>query len=147
VLVGLAVLLVVVDLGVRAERQGQVLDALNARAARLDAAAAQVESVRDQVESLQAQSGFLAGRRAAPSMGVILAAITRALPDGTWLYSLDYDGETVQLQGYSTNAAALVAIFDGSALFRDAAFRAPMTQGPAPGLQQFDLSMNVAGSP
>jgi Tfp pilus assembly protein PilN len=80
-------------------------------------------------------------------MGVILAAITRALPDGTWLYSLDYDGETVQLQGYSTNAAALVAIFDGSALFRDAAFRAPMTQGPAPGLQQFDLSMNVAGAP
>jgi general secretion pathway protein L len=147
VLAGLAVLLVVADLAVRAERQGQVLDALNARAARLDAAAAQVESVRDQVESLQTQSGFLAGRRAAPSMGVILAAITRALPDGTWLYSLDYDGETVQLQGYSTNAAALVAIFDGSALFRDAAFRAPMTQGPAPGLQQFDLSMNVAGAP
>jgi general secretion pathway protein L len=138
---------VVADVGVRAARQARVLEALTAQAAALDGAAAQVAGVRDQVESLQTQSGFLAAQRAAPSMGVILAAVTRALPDGTWLYSLDYDGETIQLQGYSHNAAALVAIFDGSALFRDAAFRAPMTQGPAPGLQQFDLSMTLVGAP
>jgi len=147
VLLLLALLLGAADVAVRAERQGQVLDALSARAAALDAAAAQVEAVREQVEDLQAQSGFLAARRAAPSVGVILAAVTRALPDGTWLYSFDYDGATVQLQGYSHDAAALVAVFDGTALFRDAAFRAPMTQGPAPGLQQFDLSMSVASGP
>jgi len=141
-----AAVFVVADVGVRVERQARVLEALNAQAAQLDPAAARVEAMRDQAESLQPRIGFLAGQRAGPSLGVVLAAVTQALPDGTWLYALDYDGRQIQMQGYSNHAAALVAIFDGSALFRDAAFTAPMTQGPSPGLQQFDLSMTIAGA-
>jgi len=147
ILLALALLLTASDLILRAETQSRIFATLTAQATALDAAAARAQAVRDQLQTLQAQSGFLASQRAAPSLGPILAAITNALPDGTWLYGFDDDGTTIQLQGFSTNAAALVPIFDASPLFRNAAFRAPMTQGPAPGLQQFDLSMTLAAAP
>lgn len=140
-----ALLLAGADVWVRAARDQEIVADLAAQAAQLNVSAARVQNIRAQVEAGRDSAGFLAAERRAPSMGAILAEITSRLPDGTWLTSLNYDGHVLEMQGYSTNASSLVPIFDTSKLFTGAAFRAPMTQGPQSNLQQFDLSMNLAG--
>ncbi len=140
----LAVFLFGADLFVRAAQQQAVINALSARAAQLDVAAGRAADLRAQIDAMQAQAAFLAARRQAPSFGAILAEITNKLPDGTWLYALNDDGRTMELQGYSANASNLVATLDASKYFTGAQFRAPMTAGPQPDLQQFDLSMSLA---
>jgi Tfp pilus assembly protein PilN len=140
----LALFLAGADIFVRAGQDQNIIAALAARAAQLNASAEAVQNIREQVEAGRDGAGFMAAQRLAPSMGAILAEITNRLPDGTWLTGLSYDGHALQLQGYSADASNLVPVFDASKLFTGAAFRAPMTQGPQPNLQQFDLSMDLA---
>jgi Tfp pilus assembly protein PilN len=140
----LALFLTGADVLVRAAQDQKIIASLAAQAAQLTQAATAVQAIRAQVEAGQDSAGFLATQRRAPSMGAILAEITNRLPDSTWLTGLTYDGHALQLQGFSANASNLVPVFDASKLFANAAFRAPMTQGPQPNLQQFDLSMDLA---
>jgi general secretion pathway protein L len=146
-LVALGCLSLAADLGLRIAAQQAAINRLSAAQAQLDAAASRVLDVQAAVRDAQNQAEFLAAQRATPGLGAVLAAVTRLLPDGTWATAISDDGHAVELQGYSTDAAGLVAIFDGSKMFADAAFRAPMTQGPRPDLQQFDLSMNLSAGP
>jgi general secretion pathway protein L len=144
-LAAVTICLLATDACIRIAHQHAVIEGLSNQAAELHASAAQVSLVRFDVEACKHRIEFLVTQRSQASLGAILAKVTQLLPDGTWLYSMDFDGHQLQLQGYSTDASSLVARFDASALFSGAAFRAPMTQGPLPSLQQFDLSMNLSG--
>jgi len=144
-LAALTICLVVTDACIRIAHQHTVIEDLRNEAAALHASAVQASLLRVDVEAADHRNEFLVLQRNQVSVGEILAEVTQLLPDGTWLYSLDFDGHQVQLQGYSSDASSLVARFDTSVMFSDAAFRAPMTQGPLPSLQQFDLSMNLSG--
>lgn len=142
----LAVAVIGTDVYVRKLQQEALIAGLSSEAAQLDIAATRARAFQNEFETARKQDDFLAKQRRQPSVGVILAEITRLLPDRSWLYNLDYDGREIQIQGYSSDASSLVAMFDSSKLFDGAAFRAPMTQGPQANLQQFDLSMNLVGN-
>jgi general secretion pathway protein L len=148
----LALLLMIVTIGLlvsdvflRLVREQILIEQLSAKAAQLELSAAHVDELRTEVESSRKRAGFLAAERRKASMAVILAEITNLLPDGTWLSNLNYDGHEIEMQGYSSNASNLIPAFETSKLFSGAAFAGPMTQGPQPNLQQFDLSVSLAG--
>jgi len=134
------------DVFLRLAREQLLIEQLNAKSAQLELSAAHVDELRGEVESSRERAGLLAAERRKATMGVILADITDLLPDGTWLSNLSYDGRQIEMQGYSSNASSLIPAFDTSKLFSGAAFGGAMTQGPQPNLQQFDLSLSLAGA-
>jgi general secretion pathway protein L len=113
-----------------------------AAAARHEAEAA--ASLRKEVEARDEQGGLaLRRRQAMPTMSALLAEMTRLFPDGTWATQLQIDGDTVTVTGYSPSANALISLIEQSEFFEKAAFRSPVTQDAARGVEQFHLSINI----
>lgn len=86
--------------------------------------------------------------RRQPSVGV-LEAVSRALPDGTWLTRLELRKGQIRLVGQSGNATALIGQLEASPFFEAVRFVAPVT--PGPGGQTFVIeavaseNLDVAG--
>jgi general secretion pathway protein L len=116
-----------------------------ARLARAKAEAQATEALRKDIEALTVKTEFLAREKAKPLAVKLASEITRLLPDGTWLFQLEMHGASIHLRGYSPAASQLIAVFDGSPLFTNTRFQAPVTQGPRSGLERFDLSFDLRG--
>ena len=115
------------------------------RVADAQAKAAAVRDLRDEIASAEKRAEFVTSEKQRPMMVRILAELTRTLPDGTWIFSLQVNGGEVRIRGFSSSASALIALFDKSAIFANAQFRAPLTQGQQSGIERFDLSFQVKG--
>jgi hypothetical protein len=68
------------------------------------------------------------------------------LPDGSWLTEFSMSGNRIRIGGYSRAASDLIGVFDRSGRFINAQFAAPVTQGPSPGIERFDLTFETAGA-
>ncbi|MEI9997226.1 MAG: PilN domain-containing protein [Rhizomicrobium sp.] len=113
---------------------------------RVDAARARamtVERLQHRLDAANRRAVFLAQQKRNPAAIAVLARVARLLPDDTWLYEFELNGDEVRLHGFSPEAASLIALFDAAAFFSDAQFRSPLMQGPSPGLQRFDLSVRL----
>lgn len=121
--------------------------ALEALVAGAKAESTAAETLRRQVDEAGRRAQFLARRREAPTVSWALAEATRLLPDGSWLFQFEMSDREVRLYGYSPAASSLIALFGESGSFTDARFRAPVTPGPRPGLERFEISMQLRGGP
>ena len=72
----------------------------------------------------------------------VVALVTELLPDGTWLDRLTIDSETVEMSGYSGNAAALIDRFETHPAFLEPIFRSPITRED--GRERFSLAVRIA---
>lgn len=120
---------------------------LRARHAELERLAPQVEAARHlakQVETARsrerARQDFLRSRS---SMTVLLEQATRALPDHTWLVSLQVGNGRLTLEGRSLEATSLVTLLNAAPGLRDARFDAPVTRDPATGADRFRLGAAI----
>jgi general secretion pathway protein L len=114
--------------------------------ARIEAArqrAAAVEGLQRKLDAANRQAAFLARQKQNPAAVAVLATVARMLPDDTWLYEFELNGNEVRVHGFSAQAPALIARFDSSPFFTGAEFRAPLMQGPSAQLQRFDLSFKL----
>lgn len=146
-LAGAALLLCLVLLGAVVERNieaGQLLDTQVSREARRATA---VERLEHQANVARGEAAFLEAQKQSPMLVAILADLSRTLPDGTWITQVNLEGNKLHLEGYSHAAADLISVLDKSAMFKDAQFTAPLTQNTRAGIEQFDLSVSVRGSP
>jgi general secretion pathway protein L len=119
-------------------------------AARLAAAKTEVQDtdrLRKEIAALTTRTEFLDQQKAKPLAIRVVSEITRLLPDGTWLFQLEIDGPKIRLRGDSPAASQLLTAFDGSPLFTNTRFLAPVTQGGRSGLERFDLSFDYRGDP
>jgi general secretion pathway protein L len=116
------------------------LDALNARLASLqEKAGAQLPSQA----SARRQAWLAAQRRAQPSMAVMLEALSRALPDDTWLNRLEVEQGTVRLAGNASNASALIGQIEASGHFADVQFAAPTTLAEGEVQESFTITARI----
>ena len=91
---------------------------------------------------------FVERRRKTPPILVVLEELTRVMPDGTWLASLRIAGGQCEFSGYSQRAALLLARFEGSPVFSQARFQAPVVQDGEPGLERFTIAATLrTGAP
>lgn len=86
-------------------------------------------------------------RAARPSVSLLLADLTRALPDGAYLDALAVDGQSVSLSGYAVSAAALIPALAQSGRFTDAHFTGGVIREPERGLERFQIATLYAGTP
>ncbi|HYE49876.1 MAG TPA: PilN domain-containing protein [Azospirillaceae bacterium] len=115
---------------------------------RREAAALAAETVgaRAAVEAVEAMRvrAFHAveAKRAAPSALVALEALSRLLPDGTWLTEIRIEGATIELIGLTRDSAGLVPLLEGSPHLEGVQSRAALVRDPA-GLDRFHLAARL----
>jgi general secretion pathway protein L len=85
--------------------------------------------------------GLLAAR---PPLVAVLAALTHAVPDGSWLLSLHISGRDIVIDGLSPSAATIALALEHSRTFTGIEFRSPITRDPASGLEHFELGAMIA---
>ncbi len=125
------------------EKRGRA-QALEGQLERVSQEAQVAGRLRERLERLEQGAGFLdEKRRDRPLVLSVMAELTRLLPDDTWISDLRIAAREVQLSGYSVAATALIPILDGSPLFSNVRFLAPVTQDRLSEREKFQLSAEL----
>jgi general secretion pathway protein L len=123
----------------------------------LGAAESRVATLRptaDAVLKLQSEvDGWASGaqrvarlKRVAPSATRLLDEFTRLLPDDTWVSQFNLVDGTVELQGTTASASALVGLIEASPTVAKVRFRTPITSDPVTRLERFELAVELRRS-
>lgn len=108
----------------------------------------QVARIRSQIEGASEAAGFLATRRAESPLAVeLLSAVTRILPDDTYLDRLVINKSSVQMQGKSQNAQRLIELVNESAFLEAASFRGSTRLDARTGLEIFEINAQISTIP
>lgn len=121
--------------------RGETLAALEAEARSL---ASQVAAdQRD--DSPAARLTAIVGERGRRPLTVMLVdALSRQIPDHTWLQQLIIAGNEVTLQGETQQAADLIARLEAASGFEDAKFEAALTRDSRARAERFKLTARIA---
>jgi general secretion pathway protein L len=140
----LAVLLAAAAVGIPLyERRSTAADLEAEVAAAREAAEASLE-LRERLERLSAATDFLAAEKVrVPLASLILAEVTRVVPDQAYLSQLDWRDGTLQLEGLAEAATALVGLLDGSPMFGTPQFRSPVTPDRRTELERFHVAIEL----
>jgi general secretion pathway protein L len=105
-----------------------------------------VESARAEQE-LHAQGAAqreeLAAAASGPSMVRLLAALTHALPDGSWLTALAANGREIVIEGLSPSAAMLPQALEAVDGVARVVYAAPITRDPQTGRERFQFTLQL----
>ena len=118
-------------------------DALADQVADAMTRAAVVERMEHRIETANVQIARLVAQRQKSLFIESLAALSRLLPDGTWLTELHLEGSKLRADGYSKNASALIGIVDRSGNFANAQFSSPLVRNPVDGTDRFELTFDI----
>ena len=118
-------------------------------AAELAALQARVAEVREansrRAERIAQRRRLVELRKRRPAVVVVLAALTRALPDDAYLTRLELRGERLLITGTARDAASLVERLEAMPLFADVAFSAPTIREKGKPGERFTISARLLG--
>jgi len=139
-MIGLVVLITAMGL----DRRQQEARMLEERLVSELALVLQAKQLEKEISELQRAFTAPAMRRlnAVPVVGV-LEEVTRILPDDSWITDIKISPEKINFTGLSGNASGLLKLFEKSAMFRDAAFSAPLTRDQQFKLERFAISLRI----
>lgn len=143
-LVAIAVLMIATLLGIPVwQKRAAAIDLLSPLAeARI--AANETERMRERLDTLVTENNLLPDKKwhdFSPLM--VLAELSKLLPDDSFVTALDYDGKTVQVQGESVSAAGLVETLDASPMFKEVGFKAPVSKVQGTSGDRFHISATL----
>jgi general secretion pathway protein L len=108
------------------------------------AAAETVDGLRRDLEARVEQHNYLLQKRQTlPTVIQTIEELTRILPDGTWVQSIDIRDKEVQVQGETNASVKLIGLFEQSSIFRDASFRSPLTKVNISNNERYHLSLQI----
>jgi general secretion pathway protein L len=108
----------------------------------------QADAALKQREQLQRDgeraAAILRLRNGRPPLIGILDALSRSVPDGSWLLSLTISGRDIVLDGLSSSAATLALALERNPMLSGIVFRSPIDRDAASGLEHFQLGATLA---
>jgi len=88
--------------------------------------------------------GLLAKRKqTTPSTVMVLEAVSRVLPDNTYVTELRIEGDKIQVVGMTKDAPSLIRLMEQSPQFTRATFFAPTTQAPNEQGERFHIEAHI----
>jgi general secretion pathway protein L len=142
-----AVLLLLCAYGCYVHRLDLIRDDLAARVAEAKRAASQVQALGQRIEQQGSALALLRHRRADVPPLKLLDAITRLVPDDSWVTQLSLRDRTLEMIGYAPRVTDLIARIEGSAMLEKPQFRAPITLSPDGKGERFTLSVEIKPEP
>jgi general secretion pathway protein L len=110
-------------------RQSSALAALDRQIANGRAAAAEAAHLRQEIDELSRSADLIRNERQKVGQPLeILAAVTRVVPDDSYLTELELLQRKLTVSGRSAAAARLIGAFAADSEFRNPAFAAPVTR-------------------
>ncbi len=104
-----------------------------------------VQQIRKQIDDASEAAGFMQKHKSDNGYKLeMMAELTRILPQNTYLDRLTLHADTVQMQGKSDNAQALIELVNASPIFENASFRGPTRLDNASHKEIFDLNASVS---
>lgn len=91
-----------------------------------------------------AAAALLQRKREATSSVVVLDALSRTLPDDTYLTELKVADASLEIDGVTREAASLIAILEQAGPFKNATFSAPTTRARGENAEQFHIEAQIA---
>ena len=124
-------------------RQQMAMDAVSQVIAQRQPAAAVALALRRQLsDAAFGRAAIAAAQRQGDALQV-LANLTDALPDGTWLDDMALKSGMLNLDGQSTDAAALIGLLSAAPGLHNPSFTAPVTRTANGKDDQFSLQATV----
>jgi general secretion pathway protein L len=102
------------------------------------------EAMRRQIGIANASRAAIALARRSGDALLVLAQLTDALPDGTWLNDLSLRAGDLTLDGQSDNAAKLISLLAAVPQLHGPSFTAPVTRSADNRTDQFSLHVSVS---
>jgi general secretion pathway protein L len=82
-------------------------------------------------------------KRTTPSSVIVIEALSRILPDHTYVTELRIDGDKLQIVGMTRDAPSLIQLIEHSKHFMSATFFAPTTQTPGEAGERFHIEARI----
>jgi general secretion pathway protein L len=82
-------------------------------------------------------------KHATPSSAIIIEALSRVLPDDTYLTELRILGDKLQIVGVSKDAPSLIRLIEQTHHFSRAVFFAPTTRSPSEMGEHFSIEAHI----
>jgi general secretion pathway protein L len=116
----------------------------DATIASLQTQADEAAALRQSADLVARTAGFFnKGERRGSGLAT-LAAVTRSLPDDSYLTALTLRGNRLTMSGLSPSAAQLVGVFAHSPPFREPSFDSPVVGSRDGDLERFTISVSLA---
>lgn len=126
-------------------RQELALRSIEREVAAGRAAAVEADRLRTEIDRLSGSAGFIESERGKAGRPlVVLAAVTRILPDDTYLTEMELRQRKLTLSGRSAGAARLIGALAADGEFRNPGFSAPVTRLEALRTELFTINTEVA---
>jgi general secretion pathway protein L len=121
----------------------------DATIASLEAQANEAAHLRQSADQFARTADFFKQSEHHGSGLATLGAVTRSLPDDSYLTALTLRGNRLTMSGLSPSAALLVGLFAHSPLFREPSFDSPVVGSENGDLERFTISVSLtqAGMP
>jgi general secretion pathway protein L len=143
-LAALALVLAVSAVAIILSKHESALEDVQARAAKMRAQAATVRGVLERSDAAVADLARLQQMKLKQIPAIeVLEEVTRVLPDSVWLTDLRMEGDTLDVSGLAKSGAALLSLFERSAIFADAALTAPLTLDQREDKERFSLRIRI----
>ena len=125
-------------------RKDALIAELQTRADAAYAAAKEGSELRQELEKMAEASRFLAAKKQSELRVVeLINALSRQLPDHTWINRIDVTSTEIQLQGQSMESSALIGIIESSDYFENVKFLSPVVQVAGSDADRFHLSADI----
>jgi general secretion pathway protein L len=125
-------------------QQASALAALDEEIATGRSAAGEAEKLRQEIDRLTGTAGLIESERDKAGRPLItIAALTRLLPDDTYLTELQMQQHRVTLSGRSAGASRLIGALAAGNQLRNPAFAAPVTRIEAAKAELFTITAEV----
>jgi general secretion pathway protein L len=146
---GLAVaVLAAVALWLPVHTQREYREALDAQLEQARATAQAVAVLRERlVAEHEARALLTRARIGRAGMVGLLEVISRALPDGTFLFRLEIARGEINLHGSSEAASSLIAILEATEALHEVHFASPVTRDGATSRERFHIVARVDAAP
>lgn len=146
-LAGLIIILAAVGLYMLFEREEIKLAKLDAEIAALKKQAAARKRANAGLRASLKVTVDLTRRQAGKSVIATLEALTKTLPDHSWVYTVNLRRDDVSLAGFSQSPADLIGLIEKSELFFGAAFTSPVRHDTRPGVgEHFNIALKTRSS-
>ncbi len=120
------------------------IDKLKHHARQSEAIAFTIEDSKKSLDYLyRATQQLVNDKNETPAMVDVINALSKVLPDDTWVSYLRYNNKNLQLTGQSANASSLIALLEKLSYFQNVKFVSTVTKDRRTGLERFQISIDV----